>query len=48
MKPISVRRHVLFWLLVCAACGWDLYSKESVFAWLGGPFQPGPWKKQFA
>lgn len=51
MKPVSIRRHLLFWLLVCAACGWDLYTKSSIFGWLGFDARhphSSPWIKQFA
>lgn len=48
MKPVSIWRHLLFWLLVCAACGWDLYTKNVIFASLGGVDRAGPWTKQFA
>lgn len=47
MTPIPLRRHLLFWLLVCAATGWDLYSKETVFKSLGGPGNQSAWEMRF-
>jgi signal peptidase II len=39
MKSVPISRHLLFWLVVCVACGWDLYTKNSVFAEVGYPFR---------
>jgi signal peptidase II len=39
MKSVSIHRHLLFWIVVCAACGWDLYTKASIFSELGYPAQ---------
>lgn len=47
MNPIPLRRHLFFWLLVCAATVFDLYSKHVVFDQLGGPGNPSDWNVTF-
>lgn len=39
MNSVSIHRHLLFWIVVCVTCGWDLYTKETVFAEVGYPHQ---------
>ncbi|HSG69982.1 MAG TPA: signal peptidase II [Planctomycetaceae bacterium] len=38
-SSVSIHRHLLFWIVVCVTCGWDLYTKGSVFFELGYPAQ---------
>ena len=47
MNRVPLRRHLLFWLLVCAACGWDLYTKDTVFTKLGFPRGESLWAKDW-
>ncbi len=47
MNPIPLRRHLYFWVFVCAATFLDLYSKHVVFEQLGGPGNRGEWNASF-
>lgn len=47
MKSVPFSRQLLFWSIVVVTCGWDLYSKHIVFAWLGYPDGVSPWVKSF-
>ena len=47
MKSVPRGRQLLFWMIVVATCGWDLYSKQAVFDRLGFPNGISPWVKTF-
>ncbi|MDG2389162.1 MAG: signal peptidase II [Planctomycetaceae bacterium] len=47
MKSVPASRQLLFWVIVIATCGWDLYSKHTVFTKLGFPDGISPWVKTF-
>lgn len=43
MNSVPLHRQLLFWFLVVATCGWDLFTKSAVFASLGFPDRTSPW-----
>jgi len=47
MKSVPLSRQLLFWTIVVATCGSDLYSKHAVFEKLGYPDGISAWVESF-
>lgn len=47
MKSVPASRQLLFWVIVVSTCGWDLYTKQTVFSALGYPDGISPWVTSF-